>query len=118
MLAAVFGIFLGIVFSRIDGPYRVGNMFAFFSILGFVGFSIVLHIIGRVGFWFCLAFAIEWALLPIVTGIVANQWRGSGFSGIGGGIGQGLLLALSIPVGIIGFITFIILAFVKYRKLN
>ena len=116
ILAAILGVFLGIVFARIDGPARVGNMFAFFSIIGFVGYSVLLHIISRVGFWFCLAFAIEWALLPLVTAVVANQWRGSGFSGIGGGIGQGLLLALSIPVGLIGFITFIVLAFFMYRK--
>ncbi len=116
ILGAILGVFLGIVFARIDGPVRVGNMIGFFSIVGFVGYSILLHVINRVGFWFCLVFAIEWALLPIVTGIVANQWSGSGLSGIGGGIGQGLLLALSIPVGIIGFITFIVLAFVKYRK--
>ena len=116
LLAAILGLFLGIVFARISGASKIGDMFAFFSIIGFVGFSIVLHVVYRVGFWFCLAFAIEWALLPVVTGIVAGQYRGSGFPGIGGAIGQGILLSISIPIGIIGFILFLVLAFVKFGK--
>jgi len=114
LLALILGLFLGIVFLRIDGASRSGAMFAFFFAVGFVAHSVMLHLVDRVAFWFCIAMAVEWALLPVGAAIAANRFSGSGFAAIGGAIGQGLVLAITIPIGITGCIIFLALAFRKY----
>ena len=114
LLAIILALFLGFVFMRIDGASRAGAMFAFFTAVGFAAFAIMLHLIDRVAFWFCIAMAVVWALLPVGAAIAAERFSGSGFPGIGGAIGQGLILAITIPIGIIGCIIFLAIAFRKY----
>ena len=111
LLAVLMGLLLGLAFARVDGSAKAGDLFAFFASIGFIGFAILLHVVNRIRFWFYIFFAIEWALIPVGTGIAAAKFSGTGWSGIGGGIGQGLLLALTIPIGIIGCIVFLFLAY-------
>jgi hypothetical protein len=85
-------------------------------VVGLISFSILLLRVKRAGFWFCLVYAIEWLLLPILAYAYATQWRGDGASGVGAGIALGLILYLLILVGGAGFIIFIALAFLRFRK--
>jgi len=114
LLAVVLALFLGFVFMRIDGASRAGAMFAFFASVGFAGFAVMLHLVDRLAFWFCIAMAVLWILLPVGAAIAAERFSGSGFPGIGGAIGQGLVLAITIPIGIIGCIVFLSIGFKKY----
>jgi uncharacterized membrane protein len=117
---AVFLAFLlGIVGTLIAEQGKGGDLFGFFFLVALVVYSILLlTVVKRVGFWFSLFFAIEWALLPVAAAINSGQERGVGCAGVAGAIGAGILLALTIPIGAAGFLVFLALAFFKFRKQN
>ena len=112
LLALMLGI-LGI--TSVDSSADTA-MFSILFVVGLISFSILLLKAKRAGFWFCLVYAVEWLLLPILAYAYATQWRGSGVGGVGAGIGLGLILYLLIMVGAAGFIIFIALAFLRFRK--
>jgi len=109
LLALMLGI-LGI--ASVDSSADTA-MFSVLFVVGLISFSILLLMVKRAGFWFCLVYAVEWLLLPILAYAYATQWSGSG---VGAGIGLGLILSLLIMVGVVGFIIFIALALLKFRK--
>ena len=110
LLAVLMGLLLGIAFARVDDS-NTGGLFAFFTSIGFFGFAILLHVVNRIRFWFYIFFGIEWLLIPIGAAIAADRSSGSGFGGVAEGIAEGLLLALTIPIGIIGCIVFLFMAY-------
>jgi hypothetical protein len=91
-------------------------MFSILFVVGLISFSILLLKVKRAGFWFCLVYAIQWLLLPILAYVYATQLSGSGTGGLGAGIALGLILYLLIMIGVVGFIIFIALAFLRFRK--
>ncbi|MFC1998385.1 hypothetical protein ACFLVR_01925 [Chloroflexota bacterium] len=91
-------------------------MFSILFVVGLISFSILLFKVKRTGFWFCLVYAIEWLLLPILAYAYATQWSGSGVGGVGAGIALGLIVYLLMLVGGVGFIIFVALAFLRFRK--
>ena len=115
--AVLLAFLLGIVGAIIAAQGKGGDLFGFFFLVGLVVYSILLlRVVKRVGFWFSLFFAIEWALLPVAAAINSGQDRGVGCAGIAGAIGAGILLAITVPIGAIGFLVFLALAFFKFRK--
>jgi hypothetical protein len=118
LLAAILAFLLGIVGATIAPQGDGGNVFAFLFLVGTVVFAVVLLKASRVGFWFCLLYAFEWAFLPIAAAINAGQTKETGCAGFGAAIAAGLLLALTIPVGAVGFFLFLALALLRFRKKN
>lgn len=118
-LAFVMAILAAIIGS-ILGPVDQESIFSsLFFILSLLGFFILLIKVQRVGFWFCLCFAIEWALLPVSAAINVTQPVASDQSGcavLAGAIVAIVFLYITIPVGAIGFILFLLLALLVFRK--
>ena len=117
LLAFVLALLLGILGNLVAEKGDEGTLFALFFGIGLVGFSILFIKVQRVGFWFCLSSAIGWALLPVTAAINANQQdEGAGCSGFASALAAGIFLAITIPVGAIGFIVFLVLALVVFRR--
>jgi hypothetical protein len=114
--AFLLSLLLGILGITIAKSSLDTVIFLVFFLVGLVAFSIILLKVNRAGFWFCLVYAIEWLLLPVLAYVYATQQLGSGIGGIGAGIGIGLILILLILVGVVGFIVFVALALWRYRK--
>jgi MFS family permease len=112
ILASIIGAFLA--------PVDQESVFSsLFFILSLVGFFILLIKVERVGFWFCLCFAIEWALLPAAAAINLTQPQtdqSAGCAVLAGAIVAIVFLYITIPVGVIGFIMFLLLALLVFRK--
>ena len=110
--AALLAFLLGGLFALIAEQGKAGDLFAFFFLISLAVYSFLLlrSAAGKVLFRFSLIFGIEWLLLPIAAGINANQ-AGT----FGGAIGAGLILALSVPVGLVIGLLFLALAFFKFR---
>ena len=118
-LAFVMAVLLAIVGSIIAPEDQEGLFSSLFFIIGLVVFSILLFKVDRVGFWFCLCFAIEWALLPVAAAINVTQPQTSDQSGcaiLAGAIVATVFLYITIPIGAIGFILFLLLALLVFRK--
>lgn len=111
---AVLAAMIGSILAPVDQESIFSSVFFFFS---FVGFCILLVKVQRLGFWFCLCFAIEWALLPISAAINTMQpVKETGCAGLGAAIGVALLLMITVPIGAIGFVVFLLLALLVFRK--
>jgi len=118
-LAAVMAILAAIIGS-ILAPEDQENVFSsLFFLIGLVGFSILLVKVQRVGFWFSLCFAIEWVLLPVAAAVNVAQPQTSDQSGcavLAGAIVATIFLYITIPVGAVGFVLFLLLALLVFRK--
>ena len=111
--AALLAFLLGVLFALIAGKGQAGAFFFIFSLAGLVAYSVFLlrtrdrH---KALFYFSLAFGIEWLLLPIAAWVNAKQ-----ATTFGGAIGGGLLLAISLPIGLGAGLLFILLALLIFR---
>ena len=118
-LAAVMAILAAVIGSVLAPEDQEGVFSNLFFLISLVGFSILLVRVQRVGFWFCLCFAIEWALLPAAAAINVTQPQTSDQSGcavLAGAIVAIVFLYITIPVGAIGFMVFLLLALLVFRK--
>jgi ABC-type Na+ efflux pump permease subunit len=118
-LAFVMAILAAIIGSFVAPVEQVNVFSSLFFIVGLIGFFILLVKAQEAGFWFCLCFAIEWALLPVAAAINVAQPQTSDQSGcavLAGAIVAIVFLYISIPVGAIGFILFFLLAMLVFRK--
>jgi MFS family permease len=111
---------LAAIIGSILAPADRENIFSsLFFLVSLVGFFILLVKVQRVGFWFCVCFATEWALLPVAAAINVTQPATSDQSGcavLAGAIVAVVFLYITIPVGAIGFILFLLLALLVFRK--
>jgi MFS family permease len=118
-LAFVMAVLLAVIGSIIAPEDQEGSFSSLFFIIGLVGFFILLLKADRAGFWFCLCFAIEWALLPVAAAINVAQPQTSDQSGcavLAGAIVAIVFLYITIPVGVVGFILFLLLALLVFKK--
>ena len=118
-LAAVMAILAAVIGSVLAPEDQEGVFSNLFFFIRLVGFSILLAKVQRVGFWFCQCFAIEWALLSAAAAINVTQPQTSDQSGcavLAGAIVAIIFLYITIPVGAIGFIVFLLLALLVFRK--
>jgi hypothetical protein len=116
-LSFVMAALLAIVGSILAPEDQEDLFSSLFFFIGLTGFFILLLKAGRAGFWFCLCFAIEWALLPVAAAINTTQpVKETGCAGAVAAIGTALLLIITIPIGAIGFLLFLLLALQVFRK--
>ena len=108
ILALLLTLFFSIVMTILTG---LEHLTAVFLLVGFVPALVLLFKVEKPGFWFCLIFAIEWALLPISALIAATQ-----ASGFGDSLGAAIFLSITVPPGLVGFLVFGALAIWRYRK--
>ena len=110
--AVLLAFLLGGLFALIAEEGKAGDLFAFFSLISLAVYSFLLlrSAASKVLFRFSLIFGIEWLLLPVAAGINANQ-----AATLGGAIGAGMMLALSVPIGLLMRLLFLALAFYKFR---
>ena len=117
VLALILAVLLAVIGAILAGEGQENALFAIFFWVGLIGFSVLFLKVQRVGFWFCLSYAVEWALLPIAAAINTTQpVKETGCAGIVAAIGTVLLLAITVPVGAIGFVLFLLLALLVFRK--
>ena len=117
VLALLLALLLAVIGAILAGEGQENALLAIFFLVGLIGFSVVFLKVQRVGFWFCLSYALEWALLPIAAAINTTQpVKETGCAGIVAAIGTVLLLAITVPVGAIGFVLFLLLALLVFRK--
>ena len=117
VLALILAILLAIIGTIVAGEGQENALFAIFFWVGLIGFSVLFLKVQRVGFWFCLSYAIEWALLPMAAAINTTQpVKETGCAGVVAAIGTVVLLAITIPIGAIGFVLFLLLALLVFRK--
>jgi hypothetical protein len=117
VLALVLAVLLAIIGTIVAGVGQENVLSAIFFLVGLIGFSILFLKVQKVGFWFCLSYAIEWALLPVAAAINTTQpVKETGCAGVVAAIGTVLLLAITIPIGAIGFVLFLLLALLVFRK--
>jgi hypothetical protein len=117
VLALILAILLAIIGAILAGVGQENALFAIFFWVGLIGFTILFLKVQMVGFWFCLSYAIEWALLPIAAAINTTQpVKETGCAGLFGAIAATVFLAITIPVGAIGFVLFLLLALLVFRK--
>jgi hypothetical protein len=109
-------LMLGILGITIAESSRDTAIFSILFIVGLILFSILLIKAKRAGFWFCLVYAFEWLLLPILAYIYVTQQPGDGVGGVVPVVGLIMILYLLILIGGGGFIIFIVLASLKFRK--
>ena len=118
-LAFVMAILAAIIGSFVAPVEQVNVFSSLFFVVGLIGFFILLVKAQKVGFWFCLCFAIEWALLPMAAAINVAQPQTSDQSGcavLAGAIVAIVFLYITIPMGAIGFLLFLLLALLVFRK--
>jgi hypothetical protein len=117
VLGLLLALLLAVVGSILAGEDQENALFAIFFSVGLIGFSILFLKVQRVGFWFCLSYAIGWALLPISAAINTTQpVKETGCTGVAAAIGAALLLFITIPVGALGFIVFLLLALLVFNR--
>lgn len=116
-LALILAVLAAIIGAIVAGEGQENALFAIFFWVGLIGFSVLFLKVQRVGFWFCLSYAIEWALLPMAAAINTTQpVKETGCAGVVAAIGTVVLLAITIPIGAIGFVLFLLLALLVFRK--
>jgi hypothetical protein len=117
VLALMPAVLLAVIGAILAGEGQENALFAIFFWVGLIGFSVLFLKVQRVGFWFCLSYAVEWTLLPIAAAINTTQpVKETGCAGIVAAIGTVLLLAITVPVGAIGFVLFLLLALLVFRE--
>ena len=117
VLAPIPAVLLAFIGAIVAGVGQENALFAVFFWLGLIGCSVLFLRVQRVGFWFCLSYAIEWALLPVAAAINTTQSvKETGCAGVVAAIGTVVLLAITIPIGAIGFVLFLLLALLVFRK--
>jgi hypothetical protein len=115
VMAVLAGI-IGLILAPVDRETLFSNLFFFISL---VVFFIAWMKAERVGFWFSLCFAIEWALLPVAAAINVGQPQADQSEGCAilvGAIIATVFLYITIPIGAVGFILFLLLALLVFRK--
>jgi hypothetical protein len=116
VLALLLALLLAAIGAIVAGEGQENALFAIFFWVGLIGFSVLLWKVQRVGFWFCLSYAIGWALLPIAALINTRQVEPTGCAGFLGAMAAIVFLAITIPLGAIGFVVFLLLALLVFRK--
>jgi hypothetical protein len=116
-LALILAILLAIIGAIVAGVGQENVLSAIFFWVGLIIFSVLFLKVQKVGFWFCLSYATEWALLPVAAAINTTQpVKETGCAGVVAAVGTVLLLAITIPIGAIGFVLFLLLALLVFRK--
>ncbi len=115
-LALILALTLAVIGAILATEGQENVLFAILFWVGLIGFSILFLKVQRVGFWFCLSYAIGWALLPISALINTRQVEAAGCAGVIGAMAAVVFLAITIPLGIIGFVLFLLLALLVFRK--
>ena len=115
-LALILALTLAVIGAILATEGQENVLFAILFWVGLIGFSILFLKVQRVGFWFCLSYAIGWALLPISALINTRQVEAAGCAGVIGAMAAVVFLAITIPLGAIGFIVFLLLALLVFRK--
>lgn len=87
-----------------------------YFLAGFALSLVILFKVERAGFWYCITFAIEWALLPISVLARATHIEESGCAGVGAALAVTVFLAITIPIGAVGFVVFLVLALWRFKK--
>jgi len=72
-LALILAALLAFIGAIVAGEGQENALFAIFFWVGLIGFSFLFLKVQRVGFWFCLSYAIGWALLPVAAAINTQQ---------------------------------------------
>jgi hypothetical protein len=116
VLALLLALMLAAIGAILATEGQENALFAILFWVGLIGFSILFLKVQRVGFWFCLSYAIGWALLPISALINTRQVEAAGCAGVIGAMAAVVFLAITIPLGAIGFILFLLLALLVFRK--
>ena len=116
VLALMLALLLAVIGAILATQGQENVLFPILFWVGLIGFTILFLKVQRVGFWFCLCYAIGWALLPISALINARQVEAAGCAGVIGAMAAGVILAITIPLGAIGFIVFLLLAVLVFRK--
>ncbi len=115
-LALILALTLAVIGAILATEGQENVLFAILFWVGLIGFSILFLKVQRVGFWFCLSYAIGWALLPISALINTRQVEAAGCAGVIGAMAAVVFLAITIPLGVIGFVLFLLLALLVFRK--
>jgi hypothetical protein len=116
VLALLLALLLAVLGAILATEGQENVLFPILFWVGLIGFTILFLRVQRVGFWFCLCYAIGWALLPISALINTRQVEAAGCAGVIGAMAAVVFLAITIPVGVIGFILFLLLALLVFRK--
>jgi hypothetical protein len=116
VLAMLLALLLAVIGAILATEGQENVLFPILFWVGLIGFSILFLKVRRVGFWFCLSYAIGWALLPISALINTRQVEAAGCAGVIGAMAAVVFLAITIPLGAIGFILFLLLALLVFRK--
>ena len=111
VLALVLALLLGLTgYFMTYAPDGTDYFLAFF-LPGLAVFSVVLLMVDRLGFWFCLLFALEWALMAMSTIINASVEKDPDVI-----LEDIFEAAVTIPIGTIGFLFFMGLAVLVFNK--
>jgi hypothetical protein len=115
-LALLLALLLAVIGAILATDGQENALFAILFWVGLIGFFILFLKVQRVGFWFCLSYAIGWALLPISALINTRQVEAAGCAGVIGAMAAAVFLAITIPLGAVGFVLFLLLALLVFRK--
>jgi len=116
VLALMLALMLAVIGAILATGGQENTLFAILFWVGLIGFTILFLKVQRVGFWFCLSYAIGWALLPISALINTRQVEAAGCAGVIGAMAAVVFLAITIPLGAIGFIVFLLMALLVFRR--
>ena len=115
-LALLLALMLAVIGAILATEGQENVLFPILFWVGLIGFTILFLKVQRVGFWFCLSYAIGWALLPISALINTRQVEAAGCAGVIGAMAAVVFLAITIPLGAIGFIVFLLMALLVFRR--
>ena len=116
VLALMLALMLAVIGAILATGGQENTLFAILFWVGLIGFLVLFLKVQRVGFWFCLSYAIGWALLPISALINTRQVEAAGCAGVIGAMAAVVFLAITIPLGAIGFIVFLLMALLVFRR--
>ena len=115
-LALLLALMLAVIGAILATEGQENVLFPILFWVGLIGFAVLFLKVQRVGFWFCLSYAIGWALLPISALINTRQVEAAGCAGVISAMAAVVFLAITIPLGAIGFVVFLLLALLVFRK--
>lgn len=116
IFSIILAFLLGVIGLVVGGDEKGTLLFVILFPIGFIVFLILLLRVNRVAFWFSIIISFEWLLLPLAVWLGTTEQRGSGCAGFGAAIGLGIVLSILLPIGIAGFLVFLGLAFLVFRK--
>ena len=116
VLALLLALLLAVLGAILATKGQENVLFPILFWVGLIGFAVLFLKVQRVGFWFCLSYAIGWALLPISALINTRQVEAAGCAGVISAMAAVVFLAITIPLGAIGFVVFLLLALLVFRK--